>query len=57
MEKKQIRDLKRPEGVSSGFFDLFIYEAIQAMADKHSKLPADKQITDLLIKEIEDFGF
>ena len=57
MEKKQTRDLKRPEGVSSGFFDLFIYEAIQAMADKHSKLPADKQITDLLLKEIEDFGF
>ena len=57
MEKTKNRDFTRTENISTGIFELFVYEAIAAMADKHSKLPADKQNIEMLLKEIEDFGF
>ena len=57
MEKSKVRDRKRPENISTGIFDLFIYETIAAMAEKHKKLPADKQNIEMLFKEIEEYGF
>ena len=42
MEKTKNRDFTRTENISTGIFELFIYEAIAAMDDKHSKLPAEK---------------
>ena len=57
MEKSKVRDRKRPENISTGIFDLFIYETIAAMAEKHKKLPADKQNIEMFFKEIEEYGF
>ena len=57
MDKSKILNKKRAESVSTGIFELFVYEVIATMAEKHKALPVDKQNTETLLSEIEDFGF
>ena len=42
MERTQIKKQKRGDGVSTALFELFVYEVIATLEQKHKALPEEK---------------